>query len=118
MKTDEFGKRLAHNLNRLPTEGGRVHKAVYVPHLQRLVVDTQQQARLEILEDNRRLYLERHKRYHERRDLAGGYPMRIPEYDLEILKQRYPEARDDAPMEDRNAFFKKLYRKHPEYRIG
>ena len=44
--------------------------------------------------------------------------MRIPEYDLEILKQRYPEARDDAPMEERSTFFKNLYRKHPEYRIG
>ena len=116
---DRQGKFIAAALNSEPTAERRL-KAVYVPHLGTLVVERDQAVRRAILEENRLLYEENRIKAQilKRSDFAGGYPMQIPEFDLIQLKKLHPEARNDAPKEDRAKFYKKLYREHPEYRIG
>jgi len=116
---DRDGHLLAAILNAEPTAERRL-KATYVPHLGTLVVERDQAVRRLIFEENRRLYEENRAKDKilKRAEFAGGYPMQIPEFDLLELKKRYPEARNDAPKEDRIKFYKRLYLKHPEYRIG
>jgi hypothetical protein len=118
-QADRDGHFLAAAINASPT-AERTAKAVYIPHLGQLVVERDQAVRLQIFEINRQMYEENKARDKilKRAEFAGGYPMQIPEYDLIMLKQKYPEARNEAPKEDRINFYKKLYMRHPEYRIG
>ena len=116
---DRSGKFWAHALNSQPT-AERKTKATYVPHLGTLIVEQDQSVRKQIFEENRKLYNESRLRASilKRPETAGGYPMRIPEIDLQELKKKYPEARADAPKEERMKFYIKLYKDHPEYRVG
>jgi hypothetical protein len=71
--------------------------------------------RLAILRDNRRLYLENKGK--ARKDLAGGVPLRIPQSDYAEIYRKNPHLHH-CDMKTRSEFFTKLYRDHPEYRIG
>jgi len=118
-RNDIRGEILAKTVNRMPT-AERTVKATYVPHLGIMVVEKDQAGRLALFRENRLLYEENKVKQSllKRKDLAGGWPMRIPELDLEEIRKKHPESRYDAPVEERVKFFKKLYRDHPEYRIG
>ena len=121
---DIAGEILAKAVNSQPPEvGGRAIKATYVPHLAKLIVavgQTQEERRA-IFAENRLLY-EQHRikmgRKILRAETAGDCMLRLPEHDLVEIKKRYPEARADAPKEDRQRFYRKLYRNNPEYRTG
>ena len=120
MKRDAFGKMAADALNHQAPDPLYVQHTRYIPHLGRLVTQTEQANRLQILQENAMLYHENRKRgtLLQRKEFAGSYPMRIPELDLVELRKRNPELRLDADKETRRRAMIKLYKAHKEYRIG
>ena len=120
---DIAGEILAKAVNNLPSDGGRSVKATYIPHMAKLVVDVGnvESMRRQIFKENAELYKENRVREFiksGRPETGGDVQLRIPEYDLIWIKKNYPEARSEAPREDRRKFYTKLAKRNPEYRIG
>ncbi len=117
VKRDTFGQMLENMVNSRPSEGGVSRKAVYHPSEGRIYVDKQQENRNAILRENYRLYLENGGLNRKnRKDFAGGYPLRIPEQDYaELVKAPEIQTGDKDTIKK---FWIKVYERHPEYRIG
>lgn len=117
IKKDVFGQILENQVNSSPCEGGVIRKARYSPHQGRMETITEQANRNAILRENAELYKANKGRFKHRRDLAGGVPLRIPTMDYQELYKANPWL-NTCDKETKAKFFKKLYREHPEYRIG
>ena len=115
LKADVFGKMAENMVNASPVSGGVHRKASWCAHEKKLLLEIEQADRMAILLDNRRLYNENKGK--ARNDLAGGVPLRIPKYDYYKLYEDNSWL-NQATKEEKAKFFKKLYREHPEYRIG
>jgi hypothetical protein len=117
IKKDVFGAILENLVNTSPISGGVHRKARYSPHQGRMEMVTEQVNRLAILGENAELYKANKGRYGYRKDLAGGVPLRIPEQDYnELYKDNV--WLNHCDRQTKAKFFMKLYREHPEYRIG
>lgn len=117
VKKDVFGGILENMVNTRPIEGGVSRKASYCAHEGRLYTETEQADRVQILRENAVMYQENKGRYQHRRDLAGGVPLRIPKMDYYKLYEDNPWL-NHCDKETKAKFFQKVYREHPEYRIG
>jgi hypothetical protein len=115
IKRDVFGQILENQVNSSPCEGGVIRKARYSPHQGRMELVTEQANRMAILRENAELYKQNKGGF--RRDMAGGVPLRIPEMDYNELYENNPWL-NHCDKETKAKFFMKLYREHPEYRIG
>jgi hypothetical protein len=117
MKKGVYGKILENLVNSRPNEGGVLRKASYCAHEDVLYKHQEDANRSLILQENAELYKQRKGRYNERRETAGEFPMSIPPTDYADLYEANPWLKV-CDMQTRTKFFKKLYREHPEYRIG
>lgn len=117
IKKDVFGAILENMVNSRPVEGGILRKARYSPHQGRMELITEQADRMAILAENRELYKQRKGNFKHRKETAGGYPMTIPKSDYDEIYKANPWL-NNCDKETKAKFFKKLYREHPEYRIG
>ena len=117
IKKDVFGQILEKQVNDSPLAGGVIRKARYSPHQGRMELITQQANRNAILEENKEMYKANKGRYNMRRDLAGGVPLRIPQMDYDEMYNNNPWLRN-CDKQTKAKFFMKVYREHPEYRIG
>lgn len=117
MNGEMLGRMLESHINANQFEGGRQRKARYVPHLNKIFVQSYNESRREILESNALLYRERKGRYNERQETAGQYPMTIPECDVQWMYKNCPELTSGVREEVRK-FWIKVYNENPEYRIG
>jgi len=117
IKKDVFGAILENMVNTRPIEGGVLRKARYSPHQGRMELITEQVGRKAILAENAELYKQRKGDFRARKDMAGGYPMTIPKSDYDELYKANPWL-NHCDKETKAKFFMKLYRDHPEYRIG
>ena len=117
VKQDSVGRIFENLVNTRPEEGGLSRKASWCAHEGKLYVDRQDAERIAILKENAELYKQRKGRFNERTETAGGYPMAIPPQDYEEIYQANPWLHTCDRITKAN-FFKKLYRDHPEYRIG
>lgn len=117
VKKDVFGAILENMVNTRPIEGGVRRKARYCAHEGRMYTEEEQVDREMILRENAEKYKANKGRYGERKDMAGDVPLRIPKMDYYQLFQDFPHL-NSCSKEERAKFFRKLYREHPEYRIG
>ena len=117
MRAEVFHKVLEKCANQLPIEGGWRMKARYIPHTGELQMERVQLDRQKILQENKVLYEQNAAKRRSRNDMAGGYPMRIPVYDLTMIDRTYPELKN-APGEVQAKFYRELYKRVKEYRIG
>jgi hypothetical protein len=117
MKRDVFGKIMENVVNTSPISGGVHRTARYSPHQGRMEITTEQVDRLEILAANKVMYEANKGKFNQRKDLAGGVPLRIPKMDYYQLYEDNPWL-NHCDKETKAKFFKKLYREHVEYRIG
>lgn len=122
LKDETFHKILEHNFNRLDGVDGWRMRARYSPSEQRLYYERRQADCAAILADNRRLYEENRKNKLKRSDLAGGYPMRIPDEYMEwIRKTAFDNTGvpfDRWPKEDKAKLYIEVYKRFPELRVG
>ena len=117
VKKDVFGAILENMVNTRPIEGGVRRKASYCAHEGRIYTESEQADRMAILTENAAMYKANKGRFTHRRDLAGGVPLRIPKLDYYQLYEDNPWL-NHCDKETKAKFFKKLYKEHPEYRIG
>ncbi len=118
LKPDTLAEIITANCNRLPPDGGRFKRHRLIKHSNEVQTQEYQWNRVEILRDNARLYAQNKGNYRHRSDIAGGYPMRIPEIDIACLKRAYPLARGEGTRQEIKKFWIAVYRRFPEYRIG
>ena len=112
IKKDVFGKMLEHQVNSTPFAGGAHRKVQYSPHMGQMFVEADTAGRDILLQDNRRLYLQ-----NRCKQSAAHIPMRIPEMDWIELLRKNPHLKT-CDQQEKDKFYEKLYRDHPEYRIG
>ena len=117
VKADSFGRIMENLVNSRPEEGGLHRKASWCAHEGKLYVSKEDAERTAILQENAQLYKERKGKFTERTETAGGYPMAIPPRDYEELYLDNPWL-NHCDRKTKADFFKRLYRAHPEYRIG
>ena len=117
VKQDSFGRIVENLVNTRPVEGGLHRKASWCAHEGKLYVDRQDAERMAILAENAELYKQRKGDYRNRKESAGGYPMAIPPQDYQEIYDANPWLHT-CDKKTKADFFKRLYREHPEYRIG
>jgi len=117
VKKDSFGRILENMVNSRPFEGGVSRKASYCAHEGVLYKQEAQANRNDILRENAILYNQNKRNLRHRKDTAGGVPLRIPQMDYDQLYINNPWL-NTCDKETKAKFFKKLYKEHPEYRIG
>ena len=114
---DVFGRIVENMVNTRPIEGGLHRKAAWCAHEGRIYVNKEDAERLTVLAQNAELYKQNKGNFKDRKETAGGYPMAIPQADYDQIYVDNPWL-NNCDRKTKADFFKKLYKTHPEYRIG
>ena len=120
---DELASHMAADaLNNLGWHMGIKTYVRYHPHCDQFQIKKFQANREAILRENAELYKARRKRYKERHEIAGQWPMRIPELDWQVIQDACKDITGvpfaQWPKEEQAAYLKNVYNERPEYRIG